>query len=476
MSVHAPNMHRPFTKKAFSVTLPPMKAALSAYSTDDCIAALATPWGRSALAVIRTSGPGAVELLAPAFSRPRKLRDAAGGGMIHGFLMDPASGEKVDEVVLGVFRGPKSYTGEDSVEIFCHGSPPGIDGILGLLRGLGFRPAEPGEFTFRAFFHGRMDLTRAEAVTEIVAAETRKAHSLALHRLAGTLAARIDEAKALLIRARAAVEIGLDYPEGEAPEVPLPLEETARAAEVLRRLLATYREGLLHRDGARVALAGRTNAGKSSLFNLFLREERSIVSEEPGTTRDYIESRLDLGGVPVLLYDTAGLRDSSDPAETEGVRRARTLIDGAALVVYLVDAAFGETREDREALDDLGPRALAVWNKIDLAPGPAPEGRLRLSTRTGEGFPELAAEILRRLRGGEAPAGDEPVIDSARQKTLLERGLRALERFQARAGRLPLDVVGEDLAEALRVLGEITGETTSDEVLAQMFSRFCLGK
>ena len=463
-------------KGRFPVYLTAMNDRLSAYSTDDCIAALATPWGESALAVVRTSGEDAVERLAPAFSDPGGLLASAGGSLLYGRLIDPETDEAADEVVLGVFRGPRSYTGEDSVEIYCHGSPPGIREILNLLGRLGFRPAEPGEFTFRAFFHGKMDLTRAEAVNEIITAQTRKAHGLALHRLSGGVEERINEAKALLAEASAAVEIRLDYPEEDAPEAPLPFEAVGRSRDIVRRLLATYREGRLYQEGARVALAGRTNAGKSSLFNLFLREERSIVSEHHGTTRDYIEARVSVAGIPVILYDTAGLRTVHDPVETEGVRRSRTLIDGAALVVYIIDAEEGASSEDEVTIAALGDRGVPVWNKIDRGAEPSGDGRLRLSARTGEGFSDLHGELGKRLLRGVSSSGGEPVIDSERQKNLLERCLRATDRFTERAGRLPLDVVAEDLGEALRALGEITGEVTTEDMLGIMFSRFCVGK
>jgi tRNA modification GTPase len=458
-----------------------MKNNLSAYNTDDCIAALATPWGTSALAVIRTSGPGCAGLLAPAFNPAERLLSAPGGSMVHGILLNPDTAENIDEVMLGVFRAPGSYTGEEGVEIYCHGSPPGIRRVLDLLTRLGFRGAEPGEFTFRAFFNGKLDLTRAEAVHEIITCETAKAHSLALHRLAGSVAGRVNEAKALLTEVLGDIEIRLDYPEDDAPDTPLSLRPLARAGEILRRLLDTYREGRLYQEGVRVALAGRTNAGKSSLFNFFLREDRSIVSEHPGTTRDYIEARISLGGIPVRLYDTAGLRASADPVESEGVRRSRLLLDSAALVLYLIDAGEGMSPEDEENIRALGDRALAVWNKIDIASSGTP---LRgdseipaISALTGEGLPELLQalekKLLPRTRG---QTGDEAIIDSERQRGLLAQSLAALERFRSGMDKFPLDALAADIQEALAALGQITGEVTTEEMLAQMFSRFCVGK
>jgi tRNA modification GTPase len=461
-----------------------LKHSLPAYNTEDCIAALATPWGQSALAVIRASGRGSLERLAPAFSNAEKLLRAKGAALIHGTITNPQTGGTLDEVVLGVFR--PGYTGEDAFEIYCHGSLPGIRAILSLLARLGFRQAQPGEFTFRAFFNGKMDLTRAEAVQEIVSAQTEKAHALALRRLSGAVAEKINETKALLAQALAGVEIRLDYPEEDAPDAED--EQTrgaaARGEEILRRLLATYEEGRMYREGARVALAGRTNAGKSSLFNYVLKEERSIVSENPGTTRDYIEALVPLAGIPVRFYDTAGLRDSSDFVENEGVRRSRRILEEAALVVYLIDASHGEPfrldEEDGRTIRSLGGRVITAWNKIDLVPPRALHaarraGKICISAASGDGVPELLEEIGKKLLPAR-PAEDEALIDSLRQKELLEQSLEALRRFSLRTGKYPLDMAAEDLREAVGALGKITGEVTTEEMLTLMFSRFCVGK
>jgi tRNA modification GTPase len=454
-----------------------MHSPLGLYTTDDRIAALATPWGTAALAVVRTSGAGSAEALAPAFSDPDALLSAPSGSLHHGILTDPESKEPVDEVVLGVFRAPNGYTGEESVEIYCHGGIPAVQAVLDLLFRLGFRQAEPGEFSFRAFFNGKLDLTRAEAVHEIITAKTRKAHSLALHRLAGSVEKRINEAKRLIAETLAAVEVRLDYPEEDAEDGPLPAKNIDGSAEILRKLLSTYKEGRLYQEGVRIALAGRTNAGKSSLFNLFLREERSIVSDLHGTTRDYIEALVTIRGIPVRLYDTAGLRTAEDPIEHEGVLRSRRIIENCLLVIYLLDASAGSSPEDEATIAALGDKAVPVWNKIDCNPELPEDGRLRLSASTAEGFGELSELLGGRLTKGAVSGENEAVIDSERQKNLLETCLRALERFNGSlAAGMPLDIVAQDLQEALRALGEITGEVTTEEMLTLMFSRFCVGK
>jgi tRNA modification GTPase len=451
------------------------------YDTKEPIAALATPWGKSALAVIRTSGEGSLELLARAFSRPEALREAESGMMIHGYVTDPDAGEAVDEVMAAVFRPPHGYTGQESVELYAHGSPPGLQRLLDLLARLGFRPAAPGEFTLRAFTNGKLDLTRAEAVREIVEAKSARAQGLALGRLSGKLSRRIDAVKQRLSSFLAAVEVGLDYPEDELDEPPeLPPGEAEACAEELSSLLATYRSGRLYQEGAAVAIAGPTNAGKSSLFNLFLREDRSIVSGIHGTTRDYIESWITVGGIPVRLFDTAGLRRADHPVEAEGIRRSGEVTERAALVLYIADAAAGLGEQDRRLFSERreDPRYLFLWNKIDLASGPAPEGWLPLSAETGEGFPALEAELEARLRSGESGEGEgELFIDSARQKRLLEGALEALKRAgEGLRGEVPLDMVAPELREALDRLGEITGEVTSADILQQIFSDFCVGK
>ncbi|MDR1317492.1 MAG: tRNA uridine-5-carboxymethylaminomethyl(34) synthesis GTPase MnmE [Spirochaetales bacterium] len=465
-----------------------MNKNFSAYNTEDCIAALATPWGQSALAVIRASGKDCVNRFAPAFSKAEKLIRARGGSMVHGSITDPHSGGTLDEVLVGVFRQPQSYTGEEAFEIYCHGSLPGIRGILALLARLGFRQAQPGEFSFRAFFNGKMDLTRAEAVQEIVCARTEKAHALALRRLSGAIAEKISQARNLLVQALAGLEIRLDYPEEDVPDSAAgdgaAAPELPRAEEILKQLLATCAEGRLYQEGARVALAGKVNAGKSSLFNYIVREERSIVSENPGTTRDYIEALVPVAGIPVTFYDTAGLRDSSDSVETEGVRRSRLILEHADLVIYLIDAseedAFQPDRKDTAATGETGGRRITVWNKIDRLPPQAAdqarqEGRICVSATGGDGIPELLEEIAKELLPARS-AGEEALIDSLRQKELLEQSLEALRRFSRRAGIYPLDIVAEDLREAVNALGKITGEVTTEEMLSLMFSRFCVGK
>ena len=457
------------------------------YSPLEPIAALSTPWGQSALALVRVSGAGSLGLLEALFEPPGALRAAPGHTAVHGRLRDPAGGELVDEVLVMAYRAPRSFTGEESAEICTHGNPLIVGRVLEMLNRAGFRPAGPGEFTLRAFLNRRLDLTQAEAVNEIVRARTDRARALAVHRLAGSVEGRIRELKQRLLTLEAAVEVRLDYPEEDLPGELAPEAELDGLEAGLAGLASTYRIGRLYQEGVSAVLAGRTNSGKSTLFNRLLREERAIVSEAPGTTRDYLEGGIELEGVPVRLFDTAGYGQAGDPVEREGQRRTDALVEGAQLVLYLVDAAAGLQPEDRLFLQRRSGQAspagqaglLALWAKADLPGVPeAPAGFLAVSAATGLGIGELAREMGARILAGVGAArGEEAVIDSLRQKELLEGALASFREFRGglRNGT-SLDLLAVDLREALEALGRITGEVVTQDILEEIFSRFCVGK
>jgi len=452
------------------------------FQTDDNIVALATPLAESAVAMIRTSGKESIELASKLFSAGKKLFNAKHHQAFFGSLKDPKSGEEIDEVMILVYRAPGGYTGENAVEFMSHGSLPGIELILKLLTSNGFRAAEPGEFTFRAFINGRIDLTQAEAVNELISSRSRVSHKMALSRLSGSLSNQINSAKEILIKASGMVEIQLDYPGDEVDdEILLPINEIESAKSIIDKLLDTYSVGKLYREGVRIALCGKTNSGKSSLFNLLLKEERSIVSDIHGTTRDYLESWISLKGIPVLLFDTAGLRETSDPIEAEGIKRATEVINSADFILYVIDSQTGESEEDREFLAGHRERCLTIWNKIDIGKKAKPQGAIPLSAVTGEGFSEMEQWLLSHLKLRKENEG-EAIIDSFRQKTTLERASVALSevlkglRMESDLFEIPLDGVAVDLKEALDALGELTGEVTTTDVLKKMFSDFCVGK
>jgi tRNA modification GTPase len=448
------------------------------FSAVDPIAALATPWGESAIGVIRTSGDGCLELLSEVFhSGKNSLTQSRGYTIRHGFIED--NEKKLDEVLITVYRKPRSYTGEDSAEIFCHGGMVIIREILQLLLAKGFRQAEPGEFTQRAFLNGKMDLTRAEAVNEIIRSKTDRARQLALNRLSGDIERKMQRIKENLIAISAAVEVRIDYPEDDLDEDPIEEARIDCVQNELEQLLSTYRTGKIIQEGISVVIAGRTNAGKSTLFNLLLREDRAIVSEIHGTTRDYIEGAISVEGIPIRLFDTAGLRDSHDPLEQEGMRRSDQIIKNADLLLFLVDATKGWEEEDQALLRSYEHdiTVIPLWNKIDVTSARPPKGCIPISCQTGEGLTELHSRIAEEILGGSSIESGEPIVDSLRQKNLIEKCLEAVRSLKrGHAENLPLDVLAVDIKEAIDCLGEITGEVVSEDILREMFSKFCVGK
>ncbi len=457
------------------------------YSMEEPIVALATPWGESAIAVIRTSGNGVVSLVDKLFRGKKKLVDTPPNSVVYGVIMGPKGA--IDEVLISIFRAPASYTGEDSVEISCHGGLPIIRRILELLLDNGFRLANPGEFTLRAFLNGKMDLTRAEAVNELIKAKTDTARELAFHRLQGSIKGRIEAIKRELVDVLSSVELRLDYPDDEIEEEDefyADFDRLGKIKDSIGELLATYRTGKIYQEGISVAIAGRTNAGKSTLFNLLLREERAIVSEIHGTTRDYIEGNISIDGIPVRLFDTAGLRESSDPVEVEGIKRTGRVIENADVILYIVDGSLGVTEEDRERIkeyDSYG-KLIKVWNKADIANGESPLDFVSLSAVTGKGLFSLIEKIKSAVFGEEEFKNVElsvksgmAVIDSLRQRELLENCLNSLEQFEeGLRSNISLDVTAIYIQEAVASLGEITGEVSSADVLNNIFSNFCVGK
>ena len=433
------------------------------YSTGDPIYALATPYYPSALAVIRASGDGVLSLVQPLFSA--SLSDKASGSAIHGYISDK-HGKRIDEIVLIRYSAGHGYTSEEAFEIMCHGSLPVIRLISKALESVGIREAERGEFTYRAFMHGRMDLTEAEAVEEIVGARTERAGADALERLTGSIRREAEAIKDEILDILASVEVQLDYGEDDVPEEwQFPSERVSRIAGRLETIASTYSSSRLYSHGATVVLAGRTNAGKSSLYNAILKENRAIVSSEEGTTRDYIEADAVLQGIPVRLFDTAGLRDADGEVEREGIRRSRSLIDEADLVVYVLDGMEEDLYPD-------GDRVLKVRSKRDKT---GLDSSLSFSSVTGEGVGLVVEAIADRLRGDDVSVLAVPRIDSDRQLAAIRETSAALRDAEASV-MMGEDVVAMYLQAALSSLAALTGEVTSEDVLERLFSSFCLGK
>lgn len=452
----------------------------------ETIAALATPRGASALAVLRVSGPEALAVAARCF-RPEGLADAPSHTAHVGWIVDGA-GERVDQVVATVFRAPRSATGEDVVEVSCHGGDAAPQAVLRALLAAGARPAAPGEFTQRAFLNGKLDLAQAEAIADLIHARSERARRTATRHLAGHYSDALRDIRAALVQTAALVELELDFSEEDVTFADRAALEAllADADAHLGRLLATSRMGTLVRDGVRVVLGGRPNAGKSTLLNALLERDRAIVSDTPGTTRDAVEDERSLAGLLFRFTDTAGLRETADAIEAEGVRRAREAAREADVLLYVYDARQGLDDEERTFLEDLARSRpalpiLRVANKADLLlSGTAvPDEGLALSALAARAEPDL----LRPLRDALVAAAEQHAPDAdASLLVVNERHrthLAAARKAVARARRnltLGGDLLALDLREALAELGAVTGEVTRDDVLGAIFSQFCIGK
>ncbi|MCM2358410.1 MAG: tRNA uridine-5-carboxymethylaminomethyl(34) synthesis GTPase MnmE [Geobacteraceae bacterium] len=452
----------------------------------DTIAAISTPLGEGGIGVIRVSGPGAGPIAATIF---RKKRD--GGLLSHRFyygeVVDPGSGDTLDEALLVMMRAPRSYTREDLVEIQCHGGYLVVQRLLDLVLRQGARLAEPGEFTKRAFLNGRIDLVQAEAVIDVIRSKTDAALTLAQHQRGGLLSERIAAVRERLVHALALVEAHIDFPEEEVGS--LTTAEIGRlageAATGIENLLAGFSEGKVLREGVSVLIAGKPNVGKSSLLNTLLREKRAIVTSVPGTTRDIIEEVVNIGGLPVRMLDTAGVRETDDIVEQEGVRLTLERIPQADLVLFMVDGSRPFDSEDRMIMAALGPaRVIMVQNKSDLPAAIelpvelAETEKVAISTLTGAGIERLRAMIRDAFLHGRAVDGREFVaLSRARHRDALVKAQGFVARFgDSLAAGVGLELLAWELREALQAVGEVTGETTPDEVLDLIFSRFCIGK
>jgi tRNA modification GTPase len=428
----------------------------------DPICAIATPPGKGAIGVVRLSGEGALELAARAFrgKDPRRLK---GGRFTLGEVVDPATGEVIDQALLLVFRAPHSYTGEDLVEFQSHGSPAVLRRVMEVLVSLGARPAGRGEFTLRAYLNGKLDLAQAEAVLALIEAEGELARRQALRALEGALSRRIAALEEKLLGLLAHIQALLDYPEEGV--------EPHRAEGVIREALAEV-EGLLAQakasrlaqKGARLALIGAPNAGKSSLLNALLGYERALVSPIPGTTRDYLEAPLELFGIPLIAVDTAGVRETEDPLERAGVEQALRIAEEADLVLYVADRSAPRPPPPPLPWE----RVVRVATKADLPKAWEDPAFLSVSSVTGEGMERLKEALKEALLGRE---GGEFL--------LTERQVEALVRAKERLGEalaLPEDLMGLALEEALRALAALTGREVAEEVVARVFQNFCVGK
>jgi len=456
----------------------------------DTIAAVATPPGEGAIGIVRVSGPDCPRIAARLFVPAGSQKDLRSHYLHYGHVMDPRNGEYVDEVLLALMKGPKTYTREDVLEIQCHGGPAVLERLLELIFAEGARPAEPGEFTKRAFLNGRIDLARAEAVIDVVQARTREALAVTSRHLQGELSERLQRLGNVFVDLLAQTEVAIDFPD-EDVDILKP-EEAVHELEFsvlpqLRRLVDSFHTGRIFREGVHVVIAGRPNVGKSSLMNRLLGHKRAIVTPYPGTTRDSIEETVNIGGVAVRLTDTAGLRSTQDEIERISLEATFQRISEADLVLFLVDYSMDPGAEDDAVFQQVrGRKVLLAANKVDLWEGRSIrplETRfpgvpmVAVSALTGAGMDSLK-ETLRRcfLIEGIQP-GAEVLLTKTRHKEALERCMVHVNRAVSTLKTLDtLDTLAADLRWALDAVEELTGRTTTEDVLDRIFSRFCIGK
>lgn len=455
----------------------------------ETIAAIATPVGIGGISVIRISGEHAFAAADAVYRGRVPVRDAVSHTVHYGTVIDPVSRETIDTVLLTVFRDPHSYTGEDTVEVSAHGGYFVAQRILSLLYMNGARPAEPGEFTLRAFMNGKLDLSQAEAVADIIHSKTEKAHRASIDQLSGKLSAAVLSLRKEILDLCSLLELELDFSqEGiELADRTVVIQKLHTIEHSIQLLSDSYQEGRVIKEGVKVALVGKPNAGKSSLLNALLQEERAIVSHIPGTTRDTIEERVLLEGVEFLFHDTAGLRNSTDSIEIEGMRRTSKAIEGADVILFLVDGSLPMSNEDNTMVAELQKNhggtknILWVFNKYDIRPtsGTLPESKnpLWISCKTHHGLAELKAELVRISIPRHDTSASSVTITNIRHKDALERARVSIAAARtAVEDGLGGDFAAVDLRAAMNYLGEIIGLTTPDDILNNIFSNFCIGK
>ncbi len=452
-------------------------------NASETIIAPATAVGEAGIAVVRISGPRSLEALKTFFRPTSKVNTFQSHRLYHGTLCDQ-QGQHLDEILAVYMAAPQTYTRDDVVEIHCHGSQQVVKAVLQLYLEFGLRLAEPGEFTYRAFVNGRLDLSQAEAVSQLIHCKSDSARKLALSQVEGQLSRQLYQFTEQLRQIQILIEAWIDFPEEE-----LPSEDRnhifATAADIMTQidhLTSSYHSGRVLKEGAAILLAGRPNVGKSSLLNALLGEERAIVTDIPGTTRDLLEEGLTIGGVPVRLVDTAGLRKTSDPVEREGVRRAQQKLSQADLVLLLIDGSKPVAEDDHYALAACeGQPVFIVRTKADL---PTAEknniskyDEYNISSKTGEGIEQLKNAIQEFLLGDYLPGAESVLLTEKRHFDSLVACRRNLGHLcYSLDSDQPMELLAMDVRDALYCLGQISGETTNDQLLEGIFSQFCIGK
>lgn len=456
---------------------------------NDTIAAISTPLGEGGIAVIRVSGDEAVTLTERVFHSKLKLTKAPTHTVQYGTVRDPNSGEKLEEALVTVMRAPRSFTREDVVEIGCHGGIVAVKRVLDVLLEQGIRLAEPGEFTKRAFLNGRIDLTQAEAVIDLIRAKSDRAFKVAMKQVDGKLSKRIGELRHRLVELMAHIEVNIDYPEHDVAEMTSSLiaDISTNVIKEIEELLRTAEQGKILREGISTAIIGKPNVGKSSLLNALAQENRAIVTDIPGTTRDVIEEYVNIGGIPLRLLDTAGIRETSDLVEQIGVERSRTALADADLILLVLNRSEPLSNEERELLEQVRERqTIVILNKIDLPPrldedeirSLVPEERIvELSLLEERGLPKLEQAFSALFFQGGIEAQEMTYVSNARHIHLFKQAKRSLQdALAANDQQVPIDMIQIDLRAAWEHLGEIIGDSVAESLIDQIFSQFCLGK
>ncbi|CAA3817474.1 tRNA (5-carboxymethylaminomethyl-2-thiouridylate) synthase [Staphylococcus aureus] len=456
----------------------------------DTIMSISTPMGEGAIGIVRLSGPQAVEIADKLYKGKHLLNDVPSHTINYGHIIDPESKEVVEEVMVSVLRAPKTFTREDIIEINCHGGILTINRVLELTMTYGARMAEPGEFTKRAFLNGRIDLSQAEAVMDFIRSKTDRASKVAMNQIEGRLSDLIKKQRQSILEILAQVEVNIDYPEYDDVEdatTEFLLEQSKEIKQEINRLLDTGAQGKIMREGLSTVIVGKPNVGKSSMLNNLIQDNKAIVTEVAGTTRDVLEEYVNVRGVPLRLVDTAGIRETEDIVEKIGVERSRKALSQADLILFVLNNNEALTQEDYTLYEVVkNEDVIVIVNKMDLEQnidinevkdmiGDTP--LIQTSMLKQEGIDELEIQIRDLFFGGEVQNQDMTYVSNSRHISLLKQARQTIQdAIDAAESGVPMDMVQIDLTRTWEILGEIIGETASDELIDQLFSQFCLGK
>ncbi|MBF2191441.1 tRNA uridine-5-carboxymethylaminomethyl(34) synthesis GTPase MnmE [Staphylococcus epidermidis] len=456
----------------------------------DTITSISTPMGEGAIGIVRLSGPQAIEIVDILYKGKKKLSEVETHTINYGHIIDPETNETVEEVMVSVLRAPKTFTREDIIEINCHGGILTINRILELTMTYGARMAEPGEYTKRAFLNGRIDLSQAEAVMDFIRSKTDRASKVAMNQIEGRLSDLIKKQRQSILEILAQVEVNIDYPEYDDVEdatTDFLLEQSKRIKEEINQLLETGAQGKIMREGLSTVIVGRPNVGKSSMLNNLIQDNKAIVTEVAGTTRDVLEEYVNVRGVPLRLVDTAGIRDTEDIVEKIGVERSRKALSEADLILFVLNNNEPLTEDDQTLFEVIkNEDVIVIINKTDLEQrldvselremiGDMP--LIQTSMLKQEGIDELEIQIKDLFFGGEVQNQDMTYVSNSRHISLLKQARQSIQdAIDAAESGIPMDMVQIDLTRTWEILGEIIGESASDELIDQLFSQFCLGK